>query len=307
MEQAEPQPKKSLPAGVDGNTGGRIKQLLESHNLSTYEANQRLGYEKTSKLYKVLKGEVKPSYETLVDLLSAFPEVSAEWLLMGWGSMKRDNSTQHANARPGTHMPAARSTSLQPGRGYPQVLVITVDQKGKENTLLVPVKAQAGYRHAFNEPVYLEQMDPYHLPGFTGSTYRAFEVAGDSMLPSFGHHDIVVCSYVDRWELLKPWESYVIVTAENVLLKRIAARVTDWNGTLELHSDNSAAYPVYDLPVSDILQLWMVRGMVSTNPPGRPDTMLQRLQEVIEDLGHDYHEVRRFLDETAHEPLRPRK
>ena len=28
---------------------------------------------------------------------------------------------------------------------------------------------------------------------------------------------------------------------------------------------------------------------------------MQRLQEVIELLGHDYHEVRRYLDETSEE------
>ena len=58
----------------------------------------------------------------------------------------------------------------------------------------------------------------------------------------------------------------------------------------------------YRLPVSDLVQLWHVRGYLSTAVPTRPDSrgaLLERLQEVIESLGHDYHEVRRFLDEGS--------
>lgn len=74
-----------------------------------------------------------------------------------------------------------------------------------------------------------------------------------------------------------------------------------------MHSDNPG-YEPYRLPVADIQQLWMVRGYLSTSIPARPlDRTAQtmaRLQEVIELLGHDYHEVRRYLEESAGAPGR---
>ena len=53
------------------------------------------------------------------------------------------------------------------------------------------------------------------------------------------------------------------------------------------------------MPVSDLLELWMVRGLVCTNAPGRPDSALVRLREAIEEMGHNYLEVMRFLNNSA--------
>ena len=77
------------------------------------------------------------------------------------------------------------------------------------------------------------------------------------------------------------------------------APITDRRGTIELHSDNTGQYRVHTMPVSDLLELWMVRGLVCTNAPGRPDSALVRLREAIEEMGHNYLEVMRFLNNSA--------
>ncbi|HEX8429171.1 S24 family peptidase [Hymenobacter sp.] len=177
-----------------------------------------------------------------------------------------------------------------------RVIVVTVDDKGKENTVLIPIPAQAGYSVAHNEAVFLQDMKPYRIPGFEHGTYRAFEVSGDSMEPTINHRDIVVASFVDKWSLLKPDEIYVVVTSENVLLKRIPHRIVDMNKPVQLLSDNPHRRP-YSVDAVDITELWMVRGYVSTYIPTRPDITSERLWEVIELLGHDRMEVRRYLEE----------
>ena len=302
MESVEQQPKKEMPAGVDGDTGGRIKQLFEHYRLSTYEANQKLGYARSSKLYKVLSGDVKPSYETTTDLLSAFPEVSAEWLLMGKGPMLRTAQPEQSAQADPIELPKPTMQLQRAVFSNAQIHTVTVDRTGNESTMLVPLAVQAGYPTLCNEAVYLQDMKSYELPGFEYGEYRAFEVDGDSMHPTFRHRDIVVCKHVDRLDLLKPDECYVIVTLENLLLKRIPAVITDRRGMFELHSDNPAFKP-YKLPVADLQQLWIVRGYLSTNIPGKPDytaaRLMERLQEVIELLGHDYNEVRQFLNQGA--------
>jgi phage repressor protein C with HTH and peptisase S24 domain len=279
------------PTGVSE----RIKQILAHYQLNANQASQKLGHTNASKVYKFLAGDFKPGYDSLVELLATWPEISGDWLLLGRGPMLRSEAGASAADAP----PAKAATVPQRAVSSGQVLMITVDRTGKENTLLVPMTAQAGYRHSYNEEAYLKDMVPYHLPGFGDGTMRAFEVSGDSMAPTYRHRDIVVCSYVDRWDLLRPDESYVLVTSENVLLKRLVAPITDRRGVVELHSDNSGQYGVYQLPVADLLELWMVRGFVSNNAPGRPDNANDRLRQVIEEMGHNYHEVLRFLSNSA--------
>ena len=279
----------------------RIKSLLGHYNLNANSVTQKLGYSTTSKMYKILQG-AEPSFPTLVDFLKAFPDVSSDWLLLGQGTMMREGT----KATPTKGEAAPTKVAAPPKMEYGdasglRVLTVTVDKNGEENTVLFPREAQAGYPTRMNDEVYLQDMTPYHIPGFEGGTYRAFEVDGLSMSPTFGNRDIVVCSFVERWHLLKPWECYVVVTQENLLLKRISDVITDRRSTVELFSDNPG-YDPYRLPVSDLVQLWQVRGFLSTAVPPRPDRhghVMERLQEVIELLGHDYHEVRKFLEESA--------
>jgi len=287
MEQVDRQRGKVLPTGVDGDTGGRIKQLFEHYKLSTYEANNRLGYNRTSKLYKVLKNEVRPGYETIVDLLASFPEVSADWLLMGQGPMLRADATDAAK-------PAL--TQHQVVRG--DKVVVTVDDKGIENTVLVPIPAQAEYSLAHNEAVYMQQFGTYKIPGFERGEFRAFEVAGDSMAPTINHRDVVVASRVEELRLLEPGEVYVVVTAESVMLKRIKNRLRANDPEVMLYSDNPHRLP-YGMETRDVQELWRVRGCVSSYIPSAPDLTVERLWEVIEQLGFDRSEVRRRLMEKA--------
>lgn len=300
MQQPEQQASKVWPAGVDPDTGGRIKQLFEHYQLSTYQANQKLGTERSSKLYKVLSNEVRPGYDTLVQLLAAFPDVSPRWLLLGQGPML-------ATTLPPTPPPAVSPTpapgadGLRAARGgslVDRVLTVTVDKDGEENTSLVTVRAQAGYTRQHNEAVFLQGLRHYRIPGFESGTFRAFEVSGDSMEPTLNHRDIVVGSIVEELRLLEPGEVYVVVTSESVMLKRIKDRVRASDQEITLHSDNPHRKP-FGLETRDIIQLWRVRGYVSSYLPSAPDITIERLWEVIDQLGLDRGEVRRHLAEDA--------
>ncbi|WP_240734953.1 S24 family peptidase [Hymenobacter sp. UV11] len=178
------------------------------------------------------------------------------------------------------------------------MLTITVDRDGNDNTEMVPVQAQAGYGLQHNEAVFLQELPKYRIPGFEHGTYRAFEVAGDSMEPTLNHRDIVVASYVDNWRLLEPGDVYVVVTSESVMLKRIRERITAHDMTVMLYSDNHHRKP-YPMDCVDITEIWRVRGYISTYLPSAPDITAERLWEVFETLGLDKGEIRRHLEENA--------
>jgi len=265
----------------------RVQQLLQHYGLNASSATQKLGYSTTSKLYNILKGS-EPSYPTLVDFLKLWPEVSAEWLMLGQGPMLHGE---------GDSVPAGRksgSSVINSG----QVLAITVDGQGNENTELVPIQAQAGYSVQHNEAVFLSDLPKYRIPGFERGTFRAFEVAGDSMEPTINHADVVVGSFVDNWRLLVPDDIYVVVTSESIMLKRIRERITSHDMTIMLYSDNYHRKP-YPMEASDIVELWRVRGYITSYIPSTPNITMERLWEVIETLGFDRGEVRRHLEENA--------
>lgn len=268
----------------------RINELLQHYGLNANSVTQKLGYNTNSKMYKILSG-TEPSFPTLVDILDAFPEVSPAWLVMGRGTMLE------SEVRPAAALRAkpALSQSVVNNGG---VLVVTVDKDGVDNVELVPVAAQAGYTLQHNEAVFVQDLPRYRLPHFEQGKFRAFEVAGDSMTPTLNHNDVVVCSLVDNWRLLVPDDMYVVVTAEAVMLKRIRLRITDLDAEVILHSDNPHRRP-YPLDVKDIMELWRVRGYLSTFLPSAPDVTAERLWDVIEALGYDKNEVRRHLDEDA--------
>lgn len=267
----------------------RIQQMFEHYGLNASSASRILGYSTTSKLYKILQGS-EPSLPTLVDFLEKWPEISTEWLVLGRGPMLRTEPV----AAPTNKAPSNASPVVNNG----QLLTITVDRDGNDNTELVPVQAQAGYGLQHNEAVFLQDLPKYRIPGFERGAFRAFEVAGDSMEPTLNHRDIVVASYVDNWRLLEPGDIYVVVTAESVMLKRIKERITAQDMTVMLHSDNHHRKP-YPMDVVDISELWRVRGYISTYLPSAPDVTVERLWEVIEALGFDKGEVRRHLEENA--------
>lgn len=279
----------------------RISTWLAHKGLNANAAAQLLGYANSSKMYKLLQG-TSPGFETLVELLTVWPDLNPDWLLLGKGPMSRPAEAQSA-AFPGTLIEVTLPNPTPPAQPKPaqlggRVITITVDKDGNENTSLVTVPAQAGYAQQHNEAVFLRQLRHYRIPGFESGTYRAFEVAGDSMEPTLNHRDIVVGSIVEELRLLEPGEVYVVVTPESVMLKRIKDRVRASDTEVLLHSDNPHRKP-FGLETRDIMQLWRVRGYVSSYLPSAPDISIERLWEVIDQLGLDRGEVRRHLAEDA--------
>ena len=147
-----------------------------------------------------------------------------------------------------------------------RVLAVTTDDQGKENIAHVPVKAMAGYISNAASMDTMKELMTYALPGMEHrlGTFRSFEISGDSMHPTFQSGDTVVCRYLqpDLWQKqLKDDHVYIVVTDEDVVIKRIKSKLSD-QGAILLHSDNSAFDP-YILMQEDIKELWYVEKRIS--------------------------------------------
>lgn len=147
------------------------------------------------------------------------------------------------------------------------IMAVAVDEEDNEKIVHVPVSARAGYQEQFNDPVYLENLSYYSLPGdyFKIGSYRSFEIEGDSMEPLLQEGEIVICSNVDDpslWQYnIKSGYVYVIVTQNDIVIKRVTNRISQ-DRVLELISDNSD-YPPIIVKAEDIKEVWFAKMKIS--------------------------------------------
>ncbi len=129
---------------------------------------------------------------------------------------------------------------------------------GRNNITLVPDKAVAGYALSKESHDYMATLQKFSIPGQEGNLI-AFEISGDSMLPTITNGDLVICEPLDRGEPLKDNSVYVIVT-DVVVTKRIQ-QIRDRNRItkLRLISDNDAMYKPYDVDLDEISQIMKVK------------------------------------------------
>lgn len=161
-----------------------------------------------------------------------------------------------------------------------RVLSVSVNQEGRENIELVPVKASAGYLNGYSDPEFISELPKFSLPILKQGTFRAFEIKGDSMLP-LESGTIIIGEYLENWMDVKPGETYVFVTkTDGVVYKRAGNRFRE-NKSLKLISDNNI-YEPYSIQAEDILEIWKAKAFISTSfPQPAPEPTMESLTSMM--------------------------
>ena len=129
---------------------------------------------------------------------------------------------------------------------------------GRENITLVTERALAGYALEHQDSSYLNSLQKFSIPKLDGQLV-AFEISGDSMMPTITNGDLVVCEAVERGTPLRDNHVYVVVT-DVVVAKRIQQiRQGNQIAQLRLISDNSTVYKPYEVELEDIRQILKVK------------------------------------------------
>ena len=118
----------------------------------------------------------------------------------------------------------------------------------------VPVKAAAGYLAGYADPEFLDELNTFTLPMLAPGDYRAFEIIGDSMLPT-PSGSVIVGEKVDNMKEVKNSNTYIVVSnSDGVVYKRVITNdaVTE---RLTLLSDNPL-YEPYQVNTQDIVEIW---------------------------------------------------
>ncbi len=138
---------------------------------------------------------------------------------------------------------------------------------GRENITLVQERAMAGYAVEHQNRDFLNGLQKFSIPSMDGSLV-AFEISGDSMLPTITNGDVVICEALERGEPIRDNQVYVVVT-DVVVAKRIQ-QVKDGSAVrhLRLISDNGAVYKPYDIDLEEVQQILKVKCRLTSHAIG---------------------------------------
>jgi transcriptional regulator with XRE-family HTH domain len=145
----------------------------------------------------------------------------------------------------------------------------------------VPVKAAAGYLAGYADPEFIDELNTFTLPMLTGGNYRAFEIIGDSMLPT-PSGSVIVGEKVDDLESLKNNAACIVISRnEGIVYKRVQ-RNTKTQSKLTLVSDNPSFHP-YTVNAEEVIEMWQAQLVISkANTQNRWD--MNQLANVVTEL-----------------------
>ena len=205
----------------------------------------------------------EPRLDVLENLCSIFKLTLDELLLKDLSSLKKG----------GSYIDKRRQLKLQ----------------GDINEIqFVPVKATAGYLAGYADPEFIDELNTFTLPMLAPGEYRAFEIVGDSMLPT-PSGSVIVGERVAAMDDIKANNTYIVVSkSEGIVYKRIM-RNNRYKNKLTLISDNPQYEPYYVNP-DDILEIWKAQMIITkANTQQRWDVnqlagLVNNLQEQVSNL-----------------------
>lgn len=161
--------------------------------------------------------------------------------------------------------------------------MISVDNHGNENILLVNEKASAGYGSNLNDLEFYEELPAFTfpLPEYRNTTFRGFQISGDSMQPLVQAKDWVLASAVEHLDDIKDGDICIVVEKESLRFKQIYKRGIQ----LELVSLNPEYRPVF-METERILELWKYHSKItrSTETHNTLDKIYRDIQLIKQQL-----------------------
>jgi transcriptional regulator with XRE-family HTH domain len=153
----------------------------------------------------------------------------------------------------------------------------------------VPVKAASGYLNGYADDEFIDELNTFTLPMLGGGEYRAFEIIGDSMLPTPSGSVIVGQRTGNDMEEIRNNHAYIVVSrTEGIVYKRIVKN-EEVKNRLTLVSDNPAFQP-YQVNAEDVLEIWQAQMVISRVAVqqrwdmGQLASMVNNLQQEVSSL-----------------------
>jgi transcriptional regulator with XRE-family HTH domain len=227
--------------------GENLRWILTKRNITPKEIAEVINV-KVNTISNYTNGVSTPNYD-LLDKIVKFLDVSADDILFGdlpGNDPGKKNAPIFApNAAPNENFSALTSPKI-----------VTVNQDGIDNIVLVSAKAATGYLNGYNQPEYMETLPAYQIPGFENGTFRMFEVNGHSMMPTLKNRDKIIGKWCELADVKDAYVHILITRNDGIVIKRVLNRIKK-DGVLILKSDsNGGEYPDMVIDPADIIESW---------------------------------------------------
>ncbi|MDV6170198.1 S24 family peptidase [Flavobacterium sp. DG1-102-2] len=271
------------------NVKERILQIPEYKGIGKEKFFEEIGA-----TYGNFKGKSKNSAinsDVLAEITAKHPDINMNWVLTGIGDMiLTEEKTSNSSKQPINLKVREAEPVLQ---RMPSV--VTTDNSGRDNIVLVPVKAAAGYLNGYGDPDFIEKLPTYSLPNIQNGTFRMFQVGGHSMFPTLHNGSYVVGQFVENWvKDIKDDRVYVIISKnDGIIVKRCLNRIKKY-GSVYCKSDNRKEYPSFAVLPEDIIEVWEYKMHLGFELPNPAD-----LYDRVSDLEAKVH----FLESKTNKTL----
>lgn len=164
---------------------------------------------------------------------------------------------------------------------------LKLDQESQE-IAFVPVKAAAGYLAGYADPDFVDELNTFTLPMLAPGYYRAFEIVGDSMLPT-PSGSVIVGQKVERADDIKSNNTYILVSRNDGIVYKRIMKNNRLKNKVTLISDNPL-YEPYNIETNEIIEIWQAQMVLTkANTQQRWDvnqlaSMVNNLQEQVSTL-----------------------
>lgn len=250
----------------------QLKSLRKAQGWTQQELADRTGL-KRSAIGAYEEGRAEPKLANLTAFAEQFG-VSVDQLMFGSSENRLTQRIQGQSMR---------------------VLTVATDPSGdRERVAIVPEKAAAGYLDGYGDPEFVRALPTFDLPlpeVSAQSTYRLFQIEGESMLP-IPSGSYILADFVEDWRTVGGMRPYIVVTRnEGVVFKRVENRLDTGNADFLLISDNPDFAP-FVAPPHDIVEIWRARGYLAFDWPTPAFSGMERIQSTLDDIRMDLHALK---------------
>jgi len=171
---------------------------------------------------------------------------------------------------------------------------IAIDENNENLIEVVPAKASAGYLLGYDDPEYIEQLEKIKLPFLPTGKHRAFPIKGDSMLP-MKDGSYLVAEFVEDIKEAKSGYSYIVVTKDDGMTYKRLENLVEEKQSFLLKPDNTSYQP-YEVPVSEILELWKFTCSINTQEYEEHELKLSSIINMFNDLGVELEALKKTME-----------
>jgi len=215
----------------------RLRQIREELNHTQSSFAEVLGIGSTTTEYE--RGRTKMHGELILRLLSDF-NINPLWL---YGESKQ----KHLNPRSKEASPA----------------VVTVDNSGSENILMVNQKAAAGYAGNLGDQEFHKHLPAFSfpIPEYRNATFRCFQVDGFSMSPTILPNEWIITKALENLDQIKNNNIYVVVDTEGIRIKQVFNDSKSHHLVLiSINKDYDQEFLKYD----DVMEIWEFHSKITS-------------------------------------------